>query len=74
MSPTPRASINSCSPGDWNKLRFIAQGDSLKVWLNGTQVLDTTIAKYPDAAPLGLQLHPGVKMKIEFRNGWVREL
>jgi Domain of Unknown Function (DUF1080) len=60
--------------GDWNKFRFIAQGDSLKVWLNGSQVLDTSIAKYPDAAPLGLQLHPGVKMKIEFRNGWVREL
>ena len=38
------------------------------------QVLDTSIAKYPDPAPLGLQLHPGVKMKIEFRNGWLREL
>ena len=62
------------SPGDWNQLRFIAKGDSLKVWLNDTQVLDTSIAKYPDPAPLGLQLHPGVKMKIEFRNGWLREL
>ncbi len=60
--------------GDWNKIRFIAHGGSLKVWVNGTQVLDTTITKYPDAAPLGLQLHPGVKMKIEFRNGWVKEL
>jgi hypothetical protein len=60
--------------GDWNKIRFIAQGDSLKVWLNGTLVLETSIAKYPDAAPLGLQLHPGVKMKIEFRHGWIREL
>ena len=61
-------------PGDWNDLRFIAQGDNLKVWLNGRQVLDTSIAKYPNPAPLGLQLHPGIKMKIQFRHGWLREL
>jgi len=61
-------------PNDWNTLHFIAQGDTLKVWLNGTHVLTTSIAQFPNPAPLGLQLHPGVKMKIQFRNGWLKEL
>lgn len=61
-------------PGEWNKLRFIAKGDKLTVWLNGEQVLETSMAKYPDAAPLGVQIHQGLKMKIEYRNMMAREL
>jgi hypothetical protein len=61
-------------PGEWNKLRFIARGDNLKVWLNGEPVLEMSLAKYPEAAPLGVQIHRGLKMKIEFRNMLVREL
>ena len=60
--------------GEWNKLRFIANGDNLKVWLNDQQVLDTSIASYSYAAPIGLQVHSGLKMKIEFRNIKAREL
>lgn len=60
--------------GQWNKLRFIAKGDNLKVWLNDQQVLDTSIAKYPEAAPLGVQIHAGLKMKIEYQNIKAREL
>jgi len=37
-------------------------------------VLDFSIAKYPDAGPIGLQLHAGAKNKIEFRNMTVRAL
>jgi hypothetical protein len=59
---------------DWNKLRFVAKGDKLTVWLNGTQVLDCSLAKYMGEAPIGLQLHAGPKMKIEFRNMNMREL
>jgi hypothetical protein len=54
--------------GEWNKIRFQAKGDNFKVWLNGEQVLDCTDPAFPDAAPIGLQVHPGVKMKVEFRN------
>lgn len=60
--------------GEWNKMRFIAKGDKLTVWLNGQQVLETSLAKYPDAAPLGVQIHQGLKMKIEYRNMNAREL
>jgi len=61
-------------PGDWNKLRFIARGNNIKVWLNDQQVIDFDISKYPNAGPIGLQLHSGAKNKIEFRNMNVREL
>ena len=54
--------------GDWNKIRFEAKGDTYTVWLNGQKVTEYTDPKYKDAGPIGLQIHPGVKMKVEFRN------
>lgn len=55
-------------PGDWNKYRLEARGNTFTVWLNGTQVAKYTDAKYAEAAPIGLQIHPGLAMKVEFRN------
>lgn len=54
--------------GDWNKIRFEARGPKFTIWLNGTQVLQWESPDYPDAGPIGLQIHGGVVMKIEFRN------
>jgi hypothetical protein len=54
--------------GDWNKFRIEAKGDKFTIWLNGEQVVQYTDARYSGAAPLGLQVHPGLKMKVEFRN------
>ncbi len=55
-------------PDDWNKFRIEAKGDTFTVWLNGEQVSQYTDARYSKPAPIGLQVHPGLKMKIEFRN------
>jgi hypothetical protein len=55
-------------PGAWNKIRLEARGDKFTVWLNGEQVGQYVNAKYAGAAPLGLQIHPKLKMKVEFRN------
>ena len=60
--------------GDWNKIRFEAKGDTFTVWLNGKKVTEYTDAKYKDAGPIGLQIHPGVKMKVEFRKLGARSL
>ena len=60
--------------GDWNKIRLQAKGDVFTVWLNGEQVCEYTNAKYPEAERIGLQIHPGLKMKVEFRNIRVQEL
>lgn len=53
---------------DWNKFRIEAKGDTFTVWLNGEPISQYTEARYAGGAPLGLQVHPGLKMKVEFRN------
>lgn len=54
-------------PNDWNRIRVEAKGDTFTVWLNGEQVSRYTNAKYADPAPIGLQIHAGLPMKVEFR-------
>ena len=55
-------------PNDWNRIRVEAKGDTFTVWLNGEQVSRYTNAKYAEPAPIGLQIHAGLPMKVEFRN------
>lgn len=55
-------------PNDWNRIRVEAKGDTFTVWLNGEQVSRYTNAKYAAPAPIGLQIHAGLPMKVEFRN------
>jgi len=61
-------------PGDWNRIRVEARGDTFTVWLNGTQVSRYTDAKYAAPGPIGLQIHAGLPMKVEFRNLRARPL
>jgi hypothetical protein len=44
-----------------------ARGDTFTVWLNGEQVSSYTNPKYDGPAPIGLQIHAGLPMKVEFR-------
>ena len=59
---------------EWNKIRFQAKGDTYTVWINGEQVSNYVDAAYPQAGPVGLQVHGGVKMKVEYRNISVGEI
>jgi hypothetical protein len=52
---------------DWNHLRIEARGRKYLVALNGKQVLDYTTDLDQPSGPIGLQVHPGVAMKIIFR-------
>jgi hypothetical protein len=54
--------------GDWNRIRVQAEGDTFTVWLNGQQVSRFTDARYAGPAPIGLQIHGGLVMKVEFRD------
>ena len=54
--------------GEWNTFRIEAKGNTFICWINGTKASEYTNAKYSGAAPLGLQIHPGAKMKCEYRN------
>ncbi|MHA6248254.1 3-keto-disaccharide hydrolase [Pontibacter sp. CAU 1760] len=59
---------------DWNTMRIQAQGKEYVVWLNGQEVLTYTSEDVPTKGPIGLQLHPGNEMSIDFRNIMVAEL
>ncbi|MGH8018896.1 MAG: 3-keto-disaccharide hydrolase [Opitutaceae bacterium] len=54
--------------GEWNTFRLEARGDTFTVWINGRRAARYTNAKFSGAGPISLQIHGGLKMKIEFRN------
>lgn len=60
--------------GEWNTIRIQAQGTTFTCWINGTKASEYTDPKFSGAAPLGLQIHPNVAMKAEFRNVKIAEL
>ena len=60
--------------GEWNTFRIQAKGDTFICWINGQKASEYTDAKFSGAAPLGLQIHPGVEMKCEYRNVKIAEL
>jgi hypothetical protein len=63
----PRAA-ELLKPGEWNRIRVEAKGDTFTVWLNGERVSQYTDGKYKDPGPIGLQIHGGLVMKVEFRD------
>ena len=60
--------------GEWNTFRIQAKGSTFTCWINGTKASEYTDSKFSGAAPLGLQIHPGVEMKCEYRNIKIAEL
>lgn len=60
--------------GEWNTFRIQAKGDTFTCWINGKKASEYTDAKFNGAGPLGLQIHPGVEMKCEYRNIKIAEL
>jgi hypothetical protein len=61
-------------PGDWNRLRIEAKGNRIAVHLNGSEVLIYDTKALENSGPIGLQLHAGHDMKIEFRNLRIKPL
>lgn len=53
---------------DWNTIKAMAVGNTYKVWLNGTEVMNYTHEKANLEGPIGIQLHPGKDMTIQFKN------
>lgn len=61
-------------PGEWTHFRLRAKGDTFTVWINDTEAVTYVSGKYKDPAPIGLQIHGGLEMKVEFRNLKIKEL
>ena len=60
--------------GEWNQLRIIATGKRVQTFLNGEPFIDYVAVTIPEEGPIGLQLHPGVNMKVKFQNISIKEL
>ncbi|MEZ5299206.1 MAG: DUF1080 domain-containing protein [Verrucomicrobiales bacterium] len=52
---------------EWNSMRIVAQGKTYKVWLNGKEVMTYTSETAVPKGRLGIQLHGGKEMTIEYR-------
>jgi hypothetical protein len=65
--------------GEWNQLRIVADGASIKTWLNGVARSEITDSVTPDGV-IGLQVHgigndaKKAGLKVSFRNIRIREL
>ena len=60
--------------GEWNHLRIILEGNRIRTFLNGEDFVDYDIVKINDEGPIGLQLHSGLHMAVDFRNIKIKEL
>ena len=68
-----RAGIN---PG-WNEFRLVIKGNHLQHYINGVLMCDVTdddTANRMSSGLLGLQMHAGHIMKVEFKNCRIKEL
>ena len=54
--------------GEWNRLKIVVTGKQIQTYLNGESFVDYETKTMPEKGPIGLQLHGGVHMKVEFRN------
>lgn len=61
---------------NWNQLHVIARGNLISVILNGmmtTQFVDEDPVNRDMEGLIGLQMHVGVPMKVEFRNVYIKK-
>lgn len=55
-------------PSGWNTMRIEARGKDYTVWLAGEKVMNYTSSSAIARGKLGIQLHGGREMAIEYRN------
>lgn len=53
---------------DWNTMRIEVKGKTYVTWLNGKKVMTYTSESAIERGKLGIQLHGGREMTIEYRN------
>ncbi len=61
-------------PKDWNTMRIQAIGKEYTVWLQGEKVMTYKSDSAIDEGPIGIQLHGGRNMAIDFRKLKLAEL
>ena len=59
---------------DWNTIKAMAKGNEYRVWLNGKEVMNYQMEDANLKGAVGLQLHPGREMTIQFKNIFITRL
>lgn len=63
--------LKSIKLNDWNELHIVAKGNNLKHYINGrlmSEVTDNDLVNRKMSGLIGVQVHVGPPMKIEYRN------
>ncbi|WP_342646861.1 DUF1080 domain-containing protein [Mucilaginibacter sp. CSA2-8R] len=63
--------VKNIRPNDWNELRIVAKGNRLQHYINGvlmSEVIDDDTKNRKMRGWLGVQVHVGPPMKVEYRN------
>ncbi len=60
--------------GKWTPMKIKAVAGRYQVWIHGKMVMDYNSDSAIEKGPVGLQVHQGVKMKIDFRRLKVEDL
>ena len=63
-----KEAIAAVKQDDWNTLKIKVVGNKYQTWLNGVEGVTYESASAEESGPVGLQLHGGRDMKIDFRN------
>lgn len=67
----------SMRTGEWNEVRIVARGNVLRHYINGqltSEVVDNDAVNSRSSGRLGVQVHVGPPMTIEYRNLRIRAL
>ncbi len=71
------ALLKSIHYDDWNELHIVAKGNNLKHYINGTlmaEVTDNDAVHRSMRGKIGVQVHAGPPMKVEFRHIRLKKL
>ncbi len=72
----PAAVAAAAKPDDWNEIRIRAEGPRLRGWINGVATFDyeEKEARIPQDGHIGLQVHGGGAVLVQFKDIAIEEL
>ncbi len=53
---------------DWNDFRIESKGKHVRIYINGTKVIDREDAKFDDSGIIALQVHQGPPMEVRYKD------
>ncbi len=74
---TPENVLAAYRKGEWNDIRIVAEGSTLRHYLNGVivaNVVDEDMSRGAKSGLLALQLHAGRPMTVQFKNVQMKKL